>query len=103
MKKFLSLFALITVTGCANVSHHRVMTYAVDGTRTVDETETARFFFQKEAAQKIQVQTKDNGTNYSHGVSATGVSASGDVELIKAIGDAIGEGIGAAAKTTIKP
>lgn len=100
--KTLSILAVLLLCGCANISHTRVVS-ETNGVRQVTEKESGRFFFQKEVAQKIGISTLDNGTNYSHIVTASGVQVTGDVQLIKAIGDAVAGGIGAAAKSAVKP
>jgi hypothetical protein len=97
MQKLIPILAL-ALCGCANIKHTRTVTTGTNGVPQVTEKETAHFFFQKEAAQKVNSSTHDNGTNYSHTFSAVGVQVSGDVELIKAIGDAVGKGIAAGAK-----
>lgn len=103
MKTLLSLLAILAVVGCANIVHKRTVT-RIDhnGTNITTETESGRFLFEKEAVSKLSINTRDAGTNYTHSLSATGVAVNGDVELIKAIGDAVGQGIGAAAKGAAK-
>lgn len=98
MKRLQIIAVCFLALGCANVSHHRTVTEAKDGTKKTDEKESARFFLEKEAAEKISVITKDSGTNYSHSVSATGLQISGDVELVKALGDAIAKALAATPK-----
>jgi len=94
MKSILPLilvaFTSLALFGCASVVHKREVTMvSVVGTNTTTETESARFFFNKEAAQKLNVSTHQNLTNYSHNVTATGVQASGDVEMMKAFMDGL--------------
>jgi hypothetical protein len=98
MKKLTPILAVAVLCGCANISHKRIVSTAADGTKTVDEKETAHFFFQKEAAQKVNSSTHDSGTNYTHSFSAVGVQVTGDVELVNAIGKAVASGIAAGAQ-----
>lgn len=100
MKKLLSLAVLVAIAaGCANISHKRQVTTALDGTKTVTETETGHFLFEKEVAQKVSISTRDNPTNYTHTFSATGLSITGDAELATAVGTQVNNGFknGAAA------
>ena len=102
-----STFATITacalLAGCANISHSRTVAVTQDGTRTVTDKESARFFFEKEAAQKVNASTHDSGTNYTHSFSAVGVQVAGDVDLVNAIGNAVAKGIAAGAKGAVVP
>jgi hypothetical protein len=80
---------LVMALGCANIVHNRTVTVNPDGTRTTQESESARFFLEKEAAQKISSATHDSPTNYSHVVTASGVQVTGDTDLVNAIGNQV--------------
>lgn len=107
--KTLSILAVLLLCGCANISHNRQVvtentdTNGIKTVKTTKESESARFFFQREAADKVFTSTTDSGTNYTHRVGATNVQATGDVDLVKAVGEAVSSSLGAAAKSAVKP
>jgi len=97
----LALLGALTLAGCGSIQHSRV-SLGPDGKVTAQETESAHGFFMKGAVDKLNISTKD-GT-YSHTLSGAGAQVQGDTEMLKtaieSTGKAVGEGIGAAARTT---
>lgn len=106
--KFLLLF-LPLLSGCGSLqSSHTVTTETIENGKvtkreTLADKNGGRAVLMKTALEKMHSSTSDK--DYKHSISASGVQASGDVDMIKAIGSEVRQGfeagIGAAAKAVV--
>lgn len=107
MKKTIPL--LLLLCGCGNLQNrHETITEIFDQDklierRTVKDETQGKATLMKAAIQNLNVSTSD--VDYKHTMKANGVEASGDVEMIKAIGSEVRQGFkdgaSAAAKAVV--
>lgn len=111
MKIFTLLLLSLTplLSGCGNLQnkHSTVDETFQDGKvvtrKTVTDYTQGKATLMKGAIQNMNVTTADK--DYKHTMKANGVEASGDVDMIKAIGSEVRQGfeagVGAAAKAVV--